>query len=1186
MSLEAIKKQLGAAPEFQEILEAAAAKHDTVIRNAPGSLPAVLLSILFEQTPRSILCVFPYIDQAERFKDELDALLPEGTAALFPPPKVLPWGHRDAQVTSQQLEVLERLLQGSGGQRAEGGGQRAEGGEQRAEGGEQRAEGKGPRAEGGGRRAEGGEQTAETGGGAHENDQSADAPFIIVAPVAAIKMPLQPPNAMRIEKLHLQRGAELPFSTVVEQLAEMDFERQPMIEMPGEMSVRGGIIDIYPFSRPLPIRVEFWGDVIESLREFDPATQRSQRDLAEFVVYPQRVQPDDRRKNGRGQQSNAAAPSTLLDYLADDTLACFFHTEQMAIALTSPEKNSADGNDESWLPQEETAAIKDEALAEFFSAFNRYARFSFPLVHHPAAAETVIDCAAQPQPSFHGDLSALRRDMENFHARHSPARLYFLCESPGHTERIKDLFDERGMDFDGLSIITAGLHGGFQLPHIGVAVYTDHEFYGRVRRVRQRRRYKEGLTFRQLKTLGLGDYVVHVDHGIGIYQGLEKIVTGGYERECLMIRYLDGDKLYVPLEKMDRVQKYSSRDGAAPRVHKLGAPDWERLKKRTKGRIKDIARDLLKLYAERKAQKGIVFSQDTHWQKELEASFIYEDTPDQARAVEEVKRDMQSEQPMDRLVCGDVGYGKTEVAIRAAFKAVQDGKQVAVLVPTTILAQQHHNTFHERLRKYPVSIEMLSRFRTAAQQRQIVEKLKAGQVDIVIGTHRLLSKDVAFKDLGLMVVDEEQRFGVRHKERLKQLRVNVDVLTLSATPIPRTLHMSLLGVRDMSNINTPPKDRLPVHTEIVQFDRDLMRQVILREVHRGGQVFFVHNRVSSIYRMADLLQRVVPEVEFGVAHGQMNEHELEKAMLDFIARQFHVLVATMIIESGLDLPNVNTMIINRADRFGLAQLYQLRGRVGRSHHKAYCYLVIPPVRNLTAEAIKRLETIEQFTDLGSGFQIAMRDLEIRGAGNMLGAEQSGFIESLGFDLYCKILEEAVQETRRETLPEVVVPQLPEKRDECRVELEGDAYLPEDYVDLPAERVAIYRRLAEAKTFAEIGAVREELADRFGRLPEAAENLLGMASLKLLGTALGLRSVQVLSRQSIGIFAENGRPNQGEPFKNWVGSMVQRAAVPFEFIQRPGLGFRLNVKKQERALPMTLKLLRSLVDEGHLEGKPI
>jgi len=1129
MSLDAIKKRLHAAPFFQDILRAAVVEKEVVIRNAPGSLPAALLALLFEQTQKPFLCLFSFIDQAERFKDELAEFLPEGAVTLFPPPKVLPWGHHDVQATSQQLEVIERLL--------------------------------------------------DFNAAPNENGAVAKMPLVIAANVHALQVQLRAPHLMRLQKLHFQKGAELPFSTVVEQLAAMDFERQPMIEQPGEISVRGGIIDVYPFARELPIRLEFWGDTIESIREFDPATQRSQRELQEFVVYPQNLQPD-------GKADTQKSTASLLEYLPTETIVGFFQAEQMALALSTREDDSGNSGDEAWLPQDEPLDRKNDALEEFFARFKNFTRLTFPTMQS-AFAKTVVDCEAHSQSSFHGDILALRRDMEKFAEQYHPAQLYFLCESPAHSERLKDLFEERDFNFSGLNVITAGLHGGFQLPQLGLAVYTDHEFYGRVRRVRQRRtRLKEGLTFRQLKTLLRDDFVVHIDHGIGVYQGLQKIKTGEFERECLVVQYQDQDKLFVPLEKMDRVQKYSSSDGVTPRVHKLGALDWERLKNRTKKRIKDIAKDLIKLYAARKAQKGIAFPLDTYWQKELEASFIYEDTPDQARAVEEVKRDMESDNPMDRLVCGDVGYGKTEVAIRAAFKAVQSSKQVAILVPTTILAQQHFNTFNERLRRYPVKVEVLSRFRSTAQQKQTVAKLKSGEVDIVIGTHRLLSKDVAFKDLGLMVVDEEQRFGVRHKERLKELRVNVDVLTLSATPIPRTLHMSLLGVRDMSNINTPPKDRLPVHTEIVQFDRDLIRQVILREVHRGGQVFFVHNRVSSIYRMADLLQRVVPEVNVGVGHGQMNEHELEKTILEFMERKYHVLVATMIIESGIDMPNVNTMIINRADRFGLAQLYQLRGRVGRSYHKAYCYLVIPPIRNLTTEAIKRLETIEQFTALGSGFQIAMRDLEIRGAGNMLGGEQSGFIESLGFDLYCKILEEAVQEARLDEMPQEAIAAASEKKEECRVELDGDAYLPDDYVAMPAERVAIYRRLAEAKKLADIAAVQEELADRFGRLPEAAENLLGMANLKFIGTALGLKSLQIAPRQVLGLFGENARPPKGEPMKQWIGSMVQRAAVPFEFVQWPGFGVRLPIPKPQSPLPLTLKFLRSLLNEGQSEeAKP-
>ena len=768
-----------------------------------------------------------------------------------------------------------------------------------------------------------------------------------------------------------------------------------------------------------------------------------------------------------------------------------------------------------------------------------------------------------------------RRELETVLSKMlgGPAAMFLICESASHAERLTELLHESGFDEFRLQFLAGILFHGFALPEIGLAVYTDHEFYGRSRRPQRRRKLKEGLTFRQLKTLSKGDFIVHVDHGIGVYQGLQHIKVGSHERECLVIHYEGNDRLFVPLDKMDRVQKYTSREAAAPKIHKLGSPDWDRLKARTKKRLKDIAKDLIALYAARKTQTGIAFPPDTLWQKELEASFEYEETPDQTRAIAEVKSDMETDRPMDRLVCGDVGFGKTEVAIRAAFKAVQDGKQVAILVPTTLLAQQHFNTFSERLKKYPVRVEMISRFRTAKEQKESVERLKNGEVDVMIGTHRLLSQDVGFKNLGLIVIDEEQRFGVRHKEKLKSLKVNADVLALSATPIPRTLHMSLMGVRDMTNINTPPRDRQPIQTEVAQFDHDLIRQAILREIHRGGQVFFVHNRVSSIYRMASVLRRLVPEVEIGVGHGQMKEHELERVMLSFVNRECNVLISTMIIESGLDLPNVNTMIINRADRFGLAQLYQLRGRVGRSSQKAFCYLLVPPIRNLSVEAIKRLETVEEYTDLGSGFQIAMRDLEIRGAGNLLGAEQSGMIDAIGFDLYQRILEEAVRETRREALPEAEP--LPAVHEDCKVELDGDAFLPDDYVSLPSERVAIYRHLAEAKQLSEIEAIAEELKDRFGRLPAPAQNLLGLASARLLGTLLGLRSVRIFSRESFAVFAPEVTPAPGEPFKKWVGSILSRAPYKLEFFQNGGLGFRLLVPRGEAGLPATVKLLASL-----------
>jgi transcription-repair coupling factor (superfamily II helicase) len=782
-----------------------------------------------------------------------------------------------------------------------------------------------------------------------------------------------------------------------------------------------------------------------------------------------------------------------------------------------------------------------------------------------------------------GKLDLLRQDIEKFLRAIPDGRVYFLCESSAHTESMQDLLEESKIGFPQLHVVTGSLSAGFQWPAAKLAIYTDHEFYGRIRRPHRRRRFAEGLSRRQLRALSRGDFVVHIDHGVGVYQGLERIRVRSHERECLAIGYLDNDKLFVPVEKMDRVQKYSGREGFVPHVHKLGSAEWERTKQRTTNRLKNIAKDLVALYASRQAQSGYAFAPDSHWQREMEAAFQYEDTPDQRRAAGEVKTDMEKPRPMDRLICGDVGYGKTEVAIRAAFKAVQEGKQVAVLAPTTILAQQHYNTFRDRLLNYPLNIDLLSRFRSKAEQKDTTQKLQAGEVDIVIGTHRLLSKDVAFKDLGLLIIDEEQQFGVRSKERLKQLRVNVDALALSATPIPRTLHMSLLGLRDMSQINTPPRDRLPIATEVVEFDRKLIQHAILREVQRGGQVFFVHNRVQSIDRIAGLLAPLVPNVRLGIAHGQMPEHALERVMLDFLQKKFQVLISTMIIEAGLDMPNVNTIIINRADRFGLSQLYQLRGRVGRSRQKAYCYLVIPPVKTLTAEALKRLQTIEEFTDLGSGFQIAMRDLEIRGAGSLLGAEQSGFIDSLGFDLYCKILEEAVGEVRRDQ--QFAPTPVAEKLSECKVDFDGDAFLPDNYVELPAERVNLYRRLAEAKEVDDVARLEDELRDRFGRLPHAAAGLLAMVKLRILGARAGLRSLHLGEQFMVGYFTDEYTNGHREQFNKWLGSMVRHASGPFDFLQDRGVGFRLSFADREQILPEAERFLRGLVTARSSAQKP-
>ncbi|RMF68753.1 MAG: transcription-repair coupling factor [Calditrichaeota bacterium] len=790
----------------------------------------------------------------------------------------------------------------------------------------------------------------------------------------------------------------------------------------------------------------------------------------------------------------------------------------------------------------------------------------------------MVRLGARGQETLNGDLKLLkasltRLDSELRNGSPRDPAIFFVCDTPHQRERLEEIFADEGLSRPNLRVEAIRLHKGFVFPEAGLVLFTDSQFYGRTKRLRLPKKAHRGLTPKQLRYLREGDYVVHVDFGIGIFRGLKKITVRGHERECLHLEYKDGDTVYVRVERMDRVHKYSSKDGAAPVLSKLGSPNWQRLKRRTKKRIQDIAKELIELYARRQAEGGITFEQDSLWQQELEASFPFEDTPDQIKATLDVKRDMESPKPMDRLVCGDVGFGKTEIAVRAAFKAVMSQKQVAMLVPTTILAYQHYNTFRQRLEKFPVRVEMLSRFRTTGEQRRILAQLAAGQIDIVIGTHRLLSKDVHFKDLGLLIIDEEQRFGVRHKEHLKRLRATVDVLTLTATPIPRTLQFALMGARDMTNINTPPKNRLPIVTEILTFNKAYIREVILRELERGGQVFFVHNRVRSIERVARMLADLVPEADVAVAHGQMHEKELERVMIDFMERRFQILVSTMIIESGLDMPNVNTIIINRADRLGLAQLYQLRGRVGRSHQRAYAYLLIPPVESLTEDALKRLRAIEEFSEIGSGSLLALRDLEIRGAGNLLGAEQTGFIDSLGFELYTKIVEEAVRELKTEASAEPVPPEI-----DTRVEVDFEAALPQTYIESGSERVDLYRRLTLAQDVGELDALREEIEDRFGRLPRAVVNLLDSLALRMLGKKLGLRTVRIEKQEMVAIFSPDALAPQGEPFKKWLGSIVEKANQPFEFTQGEGLGVRLRFESQDGdQLSVARAFLSSLAD---------
>ena len=740
----------------------------------------------------------------------------------------------------------------------------------------------------------------------------------------------------------------------------------------------------------------------------------------------------------------------------------------------------------------------------------------------------LVSFGAVPQPQYEGDLKRLREDIaERLKERFE---VTICCDNQGQADRLTELLEEQT---GRIVIEVGGFHEGFVFPEAKVFLLNDHEVFSRYRRRRRTRKFRKGVALPGIAALARGDFIVHVDHGVGRYRGIETLELDGIRRDCLLLHYRENDKLYVPVGQLDRVRKYTGDEGVAPILNKLGSAGWERIKARAKKAAVQIAKDLLELYAERQARPGYAFPPDGAWQTEMEASFIYEETPDQLTATHEVKEDLERSVPMDRLICGDVGYGKTEVAIRAAFKVVSDGKQVAVLVPTTILAQQHYITFRERLADFPVEVDVLSRFRTPKEQREIIERLKRGKIDILIGTHRLVSKDVEFKELGLVVVDEEQRFGVKHKERLKRFRRMVDVLTMTATPIPRTLHMSLSGARDMSVITTPPHGRQPIHTEILLFDEDKIAEAILREVDRGGQVYFVHNRVQSIDEMAAFLEELLPQVRFSVAHGQMSERELERVMLHFLDRRTDCLISTMIIESGLDIPNVNTMIVNRADRFGLSQLYQLRGRVGRSNLSAFAYLIIPPWRSLNATARKRLRAIEEFSHLGSGFSVAMRDMEIRGAGNILGTEQHGFVMAVGFDLYCRLLEESVRELKGEAV-EAEVP-------EPKVEISVSAFIPGAYISEEAQRVSFYQRLAEARKLVDVWEIEAEMKDRFGAHPDEVRSLLEVSYVKQSARALRAATVKIA-----GPVLLVGFPEERELSRQEVETWVSKASVPLRF----------------------------------------
>jgi len=919
---------------------------------------------------------------------------------------------------------------------------------------------------------------------------------LIVASAAALLPRVSPVDRLLQASIAIRAGTEIEPEDLADLLVDAGFTREDPVEEHGSFAIRGGIVDIFPAGDAEPARLEFIGDMVESLRRFDPSTQRSTGATDHIVVVPVRERFDD-----------ATASISLLDALGTTRglrviVSEYEQVEEQARKVRGQlESSYGDASGRGHV----ATLLPDEAFVSWDAIAGRL--IGAPRLEELAVGEGVRQVSCQPAMEFRGRVRDWVAEIHDVRRRGDT--VLFVAESHGRAERTVEILQEyevvavpveRGEDAHAASVLVAvgALSRGFRLSEAGLQIYAETDIFEEEHRAAERRRSIARTFLSDLRDLKAGDLVVHVDHGIGEFKGLKQLGVRGTAagpQEFLELRYAGDDKLFVPVERLDLVQKYTG--GARPALDRLGGTSWEKAKTRIKKAMRDMAEELLKLYAQRTAVPGHAFSPDTHWQEEFEGAFPYELTPDQTTSIADVKKDMELATPMDRLLCGDVGYGKTEVAMRAAFKAVMDGKQVALLAPTTVLAFQHLKTLRDRFAGFPLAIEMVSRFRTKQETKEILSGLAAGKLDVIIGTHRLLSKDVVFKDLGLLIVDEEQRFGVAHKERIKQLRKKVDVLTMTATPIPRTLNMSLVGIRDMSIIETPPKDRLSIQTNVVKFDAPVIERAVRNEIARGGQVYFVHNRVESIFSIGSLLQRIIPEARVVIGHGQMGEEELERAMLGFVEHKYDVLLATTIVENGLDIPNANTIIINRADRYGLSQLYQLRGRVGRSDRPAYAYLLIPPQEALSPVARKRLAAIKEFSDLGSGFRVAALDLEIRGAGNLLGGEQSGHIETVGFEMYMKLLEEAVRELKGE-----------EVEDDARagVNLRVDLKIEERYIPDTNQRLMVYRKVAAARTEKELEAVLEEIRDRYGPLPASALNLAEYGRIRVIADRIGVDTI--------------------------------------------------------------------------------
>jgi transcription-repair coupling factor (superfamily II helicase) len=911
--------------------------------------------------------------------------------------------------------------------------------------------------------------------------------------------------------IFIKNGDTLDTANLLLNLADFGFERTDFVYEPGQFAIRGGILDIYSFGNEKPYRIELFGNEVDSIRIVDPETQLSERKLLQVSIIPNiETQFVDKEKISLLE----FLPGNTIVWIRDGDLTCQRlkeSEEELDYFLTNKDNNvKAKENSPDPSVQVNFTEADFISASEFKKQIEDRTCVYFENEPNHQTSFLTIQSNTRIQPAFNRRFDLLIQDLKNWEKKGFD--VYLFAENPKQLERLRSIFEDLKAEVV-FNPVTVSIHQGFINEDLKVVCYTDHEVFQRYHKYRVKQAYNKNkaLTLRTLRELQPGDFVTHIDHGVGTFSGLQKIEVNGRLQEAVRIIYRDSDILYVNINSLHKIAKYTGKEGTVPKINKLGSDVWNKLKDKTKAKVKEIAFDLIKLYASRKAQQGFQHTPDNYLQIELEASFIYEDTPDQGKATADVKKDMESASPMDRLVCGDVGFGKTEIAIRAAFKTCIDGKQAAVLVPTTILAFQHYKTFSDRLKDFPVTVDYINRFKSAKEKKETLKKLEEGKIEIIIGTHALLGKDVKYKDLGLLVIDEEQKFGVGHKEKIKTIKTTVDCLTLTATPIPRTLQFSLMGARDLSIINTPPPNRQPIQTEVHVYNEDLIRDAIYYETERGGQVFFIYNRVQGLAEMSSIIQALCPDLSIGIAHGQMEGHELEEHILDFIDKKYDVLVCTNIVESGVDIPNVNTIIVNNAHQFGLSDLHQLRGRVGRSNKKAFCYLLSPPVSTLPDDSRKRLQTLEQHSELGSGFQIAMRDLDIRGAGNMLGGEQSGFMADIGFETYQKILDEAIRELKRTEFKELFKEEISKQDDfvqDCTIDTDLEILIPDEYVESITERLSLYQRLDNSETEEELELMAEEMRDRFGALPQEVNDLFITVRCRKLAVELGFEKMSL------------------------------------------------------------------------------